>query len=82
MEIENQPSLKIFSLNFVLGPQRSRLIPLPEMSFEFPFNITGKSITALLTGHSFMACTQILVCEQAIHSWRVLKSWCTGGGPQ
>ena len=45
------------------------------MSFEFPFNITGKSITALLTGHSFMACTQILVCsfmactQILVHRW-------------
>ena len=36
---------------------------LPEMRFKFPFNLIGKSTMAFLTGQS----------------WRVLKSWSTGG---
>ena len=36
---------------------------LPEMRFKFPFNLIGKSTMAFLTGQS----------------WRVLKSWYTGG---
>jgi len=36
------------------------------MRFDFPFNLIGKWAMALLTGQS----------------WRVLKSWYTGGGPQ
>ena len=36
---------------------------LPEMRFEFLFILIGKSTMAFLTGQS----------------WRVLKSWCTGG---
>ena len=35
-----------------------------EMRFEFPFNLIGNSTMAFLTGQS----------------WRVLKSWYTGGG--
>ena len=37
---------------------------LPEMCFEFPFILIGKWTMPFLTGQS----------------WRVLKSWCTGGG--
>ena len=37
---------------------------LPEVCFEFPFNIIGELAMASLTGQS----------------WRVLKSWYTGGG--
>ena len=36
---------------------------LPEMLFVFPFNPTGKSTMAFLTGQS----------------WYILKSWYTGG---
>ena len=39
---------------------------LPEVCFEFPFNMIGKSTMAFLTGQS----------------WRVLKSWYTGGDPE
>ena len=39
---------------------------LPEVRFEFPFILIGKSTMAFLTGQS----------------WRVLKSWYTGGGPE
>ena len=38
----------------------------PEMRFEVPFILIGKSTMAFLTGQS----------------WRVLKSWYTGGGPE
>ena len=37
---------------------------LPEMYFQFPFILIGKSTMAFLTGQS----------------WRILKSWYTGGG--
>ena len=37
---------------------------LPEVRFELPFILIGKSTMALLTGQS----------------WRILKSWYTGGG--
>ena len=37
---------------------------LPEVRFEFPFILIGKSTIAFWTGQS----------------WRVLKSWYTGGG--
>ena len=37
-----------------------------ELRFEFPFNLIGNSTTAFLTGQS----------------WRVLKSWYTGWGPE
>ena len=40
------------------------LYELPEVHFEFPFNLIGKSTLAFLIGQS----------------WRVLKSWYTGGG--
>ena len=39
---------------------------LPEVRFEFPFILIGKWTKAFLTGHS----------------WRVLKSWYTGGRPE
>ena len=39
------------------------LIELPEVRFEFPFNLIGKGTMVYLTGRS----------------WRLLKSWCTGG---
>ena len=39
---------------------------LPEMRFEFPSNLIGKSAMAFSTGQS----------------WRVLKSWYTGGSPE
>ena len=39
------------------------LYELPEVHFEFPFNLIGKSTLAFLIGQS----------------WRVLKSWYTGG---
>ena len=39
---------------------------LPEMRFRFPFNLIGKWTMAFLT----------------VQSWRVLKSWYTGGGPE
>ena len=39
---------------------------LPEMRFEFSFNLIGKSTMALLT------------CQ----SWCILKSWYTGGDPE
>ena len=39
---------------------------LPEVRFEFPFILIGKRTMAFLTGQS----------------WRVLKSWCTGGRPE
>ena len=39
---------------------------LSEMRFEFLFNLIGKSTMAFLTGQS----------------WRVLKSWYTGGSPE
>ena len=39
---------------------------LPEVCFEFPFNLIGKSTMAFLTGQS----------------WRVLKSWYTGWKPR
>ena len=39
---------------------------LPEVRFEFPFKLIGKSTTAFSTGQS----------------WRVLKSWYTGGGKE
>ena len=39
---------------------------LPEMRFEFPFNLIGRLTMALLTGQS----------------WRVLKSWYTWVGAQ
>ena len=35
-------------------------------AFEFPFNLIGKSTMAFLTGQS----------------WRLLKSWYTGGKPE
>ena len=38
---------------------------LPEVRFEFPFVWIGKSTMAFLKGQS----------------WRVLKPWYTGGGP-
>ena len=41
---------------------------LLELRFKFPFNLIGKSTVAFLTGQSI--------------SWRVLKSWYTGGGPE
>ena len=41
-------------------------LTLLEMHFECLFNLIGKSTMALLTGQS----------------WRVLKSWYTGGGPE
>ena len=44
----------------------SGLNELPEMGFEFPFILIGKSTMAFLTGQS----------------WRVLKSLYTGGGPE
>ena len=44
----------------------NRFNELPEMRFEFPFNLIGKSTMAFSTGQS----------------WRVLKSWYTGGGPE
>ena len=44
----------------------NRLNELPEMLFRFPFNLIGKSTMAFLT----------------VQSWRVLKSWSTGGGPE
>ena len=37
-----------------------------RLRFEFPFNLIGKSTMTFLTGQS----------------WRVLKSWYTGGGPE
>ena len=46
----------------VLGLQRTQW--LPEVCFEFPSNLMGKSTMASLTDQS----------------WRVLKSWYTGGG--
>ena len=39
---------------------------LPEVCFEFPFNMIGKSTMAFLTGQS----------------WCKLKSWYTGGDPE
>ena len=39
---------------------------LPEMRFRFRFNLIGKWTMASLT----------------VQSWRVLKSWYTGGGPE
>ena len=39
---------------------------LPEMRFEFPFNLIGKMTMALL----------------AAQSWCIIKSWYTGGGPE
>ena len=42
----------------------NRLNNLPEMHFKFPFNLTGKSTMAFLTGQS----------------WCILKSWYTGVG--
>ena len=39
---------------------------LPEVRFEFPFNLTGKLTMAFLTGQS----------------WPALKSWYSGGGPK
>ena len=39
---------------------------LPEVRFEFPFILIGKSTMTLSTGQS----------------WRLLKSWYTGGGPE
>ena len=39
---------------------------LPEVHFECPFILIGESTMSLLTGQS----------------WRVLKSWYTGGGPE
>ena len=44
----------------------SRLNELLEVRFEFPFNPVGKSTIALLMGQS----------------WRILKSWYTGVGPE
>ena len=41
----------------------NRLNKLPEVHFEFPFILIDKSTVASLTGQS----------------WRVLKSWYTGG---
>ena len=38
----------------------------PEERFEFPFNLISKSTMAFLTGQS----------------WRLLKSWYTGGDPE
>ena len=43
----------------------NRLNKLPEVRFEFPFTLIGKSTMAFLTGQS----------------WRVLKSCYTGGDP-
>ena len=43
-----------------------RLNELPKVSFEFPLNLIGKSTMAFLTSQS----------------WRVLKSWHTGGNPE
>ena len=40
----------------------NRLYYMPEMRFEFPFNLIGKLTMAFLT----------------VQSWRVLKSWYTG----
>ena len=42
------------------------LSELPEVHFEFPFILIGKSTMAFLTSQS----------------WGVLKSWYTGGGPE
>ena len=39
---------------------------LPEVRFEFLFNLIGKSTMALISGQS----------------WRVLKSWYTSWGPE
>ena len=39
---------------------------LPEMRFEFPFILIGKSTMNFLAGQS----------------WHVFKSWYTGGGPE
>ena len=39
---------------------------LPEVCCKFPFILIGQSIMAFLT----------------VQSWRVLKSWYTGGGPE
>ena len=44
----------------------NRLKELPEMRFEFPLNVIGKSTMAFST----------------VQSWRVLKSWYTGGSPE
>ena len=46
------------------APQRTQGIA--GNTFEFPFNLIGKSTMAFLTGLS----------------WRVLKSWYSGGGPE
>ena len=42
----------------------NELNELPEMQFEFPFILIGKSTMAFLTGQS----------------WHILKSWYAGGG--
>ena len=47
----------------ILNGLKNGLNQLPEERFEFPFNLIGKSTMAFLTGQS----------------WRVLKSWSTGG---
>ena len=44
-------------------PPPNRLNELLGMRFEFPFNLVGRSTMAFLKGES----------------WRVLKSWYTGG---
>ena len=54
----------IWPISLLLAP--SALSELPEVRFEFLFNLIGKLTMAHLTGQS----------------WRVIKSHYTGGGPE